>query len=69
MKFEWEQIENTKGNKNITTRAKVFGGWMVKHRIMTSLMSENEKNSTPLQTASIGLCFIPDPEYKWEIEK
>lgn len=68
MNFEWEQIENTKANKNITTRAKVFGGWIVKHRMMTSLMTENEKDKTSLQTATVGLCFVPDPDHQWRIE-
>lgn len=69
MKFEWETIENTKANKNVTTRSKVFGGWLVKHRMMVSLMAENEKNKAPLQTATVGLCFVPDPNHEWIVDK
>lgn len=55
MKFEWETIHATSNNINITVRAKVIGGWIVKNRLIT--------HNTPV----MNLVFIPDAEHKWEI--
>lgn len=56
MKFEWETIYSSIGNRNITTRAKVENGWIVKHR---------SAGDNP----AITMVFIPDPKHKWSIEE
>lgn len=66
--LEWETVESTHANKNVTVRAKILGGWLVKHRSLTKLMDTKEKGGGSLQTASLGLCFVPDPLHAWEIK-
>lgn len=57
MKFEWETIYASKGNHHVTTRAKVFGGWLVKHRSIP-----------PNSDLIASMVFVPDPNHEWEIE-
>lgn len=59
--MEWEQIDT------VTSRAKVFGGWMVR-------ISEPVTHHTPngLQDGwdwRTSLCFIPDPNHEWKLEE
>lgn len=62
MKFEWEEIysfydADEYTSDEITFRAKVPGGWLVRHaRWFEPTILEN-------------MIFIADPEHKWEIEK
>lgn len=60
MKFEWENIHRREFNDvlNATTRAKVFGGWVLHHL----LCDENESSQ------SESMVFIPDPNHEWQIE-
>jgi hypothetical protein len=75
MKFEWQTIEATTANKNITLRAKVIGGWLIKHRVLTALIDSNinakkgEGVKSTLKTSSLAICFIPDPNHEWQITK
>lgn len=55
MTFEWELIFD--GAYDHTYRAKVIGGWLVRHR---DHWGDNEV-STPMT-------FIPDAQHEWEIE-
>lgn len=56
--FEWEVINNTEYHteNRQTSRAKVFGGWLVSEII------EN-----PTKTVSSHMVFIPDANYEWEV--
>lgn len=65
MKFEWEELYFDPGNElnELTYRAKVFGGWIVKN--FTRMMDSRE--SPEWIASSESMVFIPDPEHKWEI--
>ena len=63
-KFEWELIQEFIGDGmiNATYRAKVPGGWIVRHKeyfIGTTDM--------PLAATSSSMTLLPDPEHKWEV--
>lgn len=60
MKFEWEQITSNYHGHYLDERAKVFGGWMVKHTEFNGDYSDDPDFFT--------VTFIPDPSYSWEIE-
>ena len=45
------------------SRAKVFGGWLVKSVV---LQSANDKI---VGVVSVAMAFVPDPEHKWKLEK
>ncbi len=53
----WEMIHKNDALTCWTMRAKVIGGWIVKH-----------KDSTGYQEVSTSMIFIPDYEHRWEIE-
>jgi hypothetical protein len=60
-KIKWEEIDV------FHRRAKVIGGWLFKSTIWqkgTTYMDVQVTYPTPI---SESICFIPDPEYKWEI--
>lgn len=60
MNFEWEEIEDLGRNHyDATFRAKVVGGWIVRH--FHQLMDEN--NGIP----SSSMVFVPDAGHTWEI--
>lgn len=67
MKFEWEilkRIENSGEYIDLTLRAKVIGGWIVRCSGSSTFKSGNN-----IEYASEGsMTFIPDPEHKWEID-
>lgn len=57
--MDWEQIDECH------ERAKVFGGWLVK-------ASEPVYHMTDSQSGDgwdwrVSMTFVPDPDYKWEI--
>ena len=63
MKFEWETIDN------FHSRAKVPGGWVVK-------AIEDVSHDRPEHGGMVSgwdyrpaICFIPDPNHEWTIEK
>ena len=60
-KLEWESIDN------YHTRAKVFGGWLIKayEDVSHNLPDQGLRNGWDLR---IAMCFMPDPEHKWEVE-
>lgn len=59
-KVTWEWINESKsmGLEVHTYRMKVYGGWALKVVIGTR----------DARSANIDLCFISDPEHKWEIK-
>ena len=74
MKFEWEEINrvaecNEELNFNrvdFTLRAKVYGGWMVKHEFIWWPTTKTNVLST-IDTES--MIFVPDSNHEWVIEK
>jgi hypothetical protein len=57
MEFNWEQI----ASKPQTSRARVFGGWLVK-------VCDSKEYSTVVFDKS-SLVFIPDPKHCWTINR
>jgi hypothetical protein len=57
MKFNWEQI----ASKPQTSRARVYGGWLVK-------VTENREISTVMSNKS-SLVYVPDPKHCWSVKK
>ncbi len=55
-KIEWETIVASPGNTHLTSRIKVFEGWIFRHR--TSLGAGHYEMS---------LCFISDKYHEWKI--
>ena len=61
MKFEWQRINKPRNTyDNITERAKVFGGWIVR---------TCEINDSNTESTSESMVFIPDPNHEWGIGK
>ncbi len=64
MKFEWEVLHkncDSHGNLiDMTYRAHVYGGWLVKTINWTSDTNENERIAN-------ALVFVPDPDCRWVI--
>ncbi len=60
MKFDWEKIKyvGTPNEFDLTNRAKVFGGWLVR-----TIYHDSNKN---VRTDS--LVFIPDANHDWKID-
>lgn len=70
MKFEWEEIyfsDNYYENVYMeTSRAKVIGGWLVRHQMLVDEDRENEfEGWTNSQNTMV---FIPDPNHEWDVE-
>lgn len=63
MKFEWLRIHKigTADEQNITLRAKVIGGWIVKSVYVKKLKFKEKRSES--------LVFVPDPNHEWEITK
>ena len=63
MKFEWEPIDDPRGEAGLMTcRAKVWGGWLVKEE---SYIDNNDGNS--FTVTAIAIAFVPDCDHEWEI--
>lgn len=48
-------------------RAKVFGGWLVK-AYEDVIHDKPEQGMVSGWDWRVAMCFVPDPEYKWEVE-
>lgn len=64
---KWEKItrkNNGRAGYETCKRMKIAGGWLVKNvRVdYTAAFWDKETRS------SSGICFVPDPEYKWELD-
>lgn len=55
IKFEWKEI--CKDKYQLTHRAKVIGGWLVRHR---ELFGESDGEC-------LSMVFVPDPTHIWEV--
>lgn len=68
MQFKWEEMsaEMPDNYMEITLRAKVFGGWLVRHQT-GSKIRENE-GFDDLWQAVETMVFVADPNHEWEIE-
>ena len=60
--MEWEKIDN------YHQRAKIFGGWIVKV-YEDALHYRQDYGFVGVGDFRIAICFVPDPEYKWEVPK
>jgi len=56
MKFEWERIHFSDAWEFRTSRAKVFGGWLIRCQSWNDEWGQSE-----------SMVFIPDPQHQWEI--
>lgn len=64
MKFEWENIYSKGCEENdaeLTERAKVPGGWLIKHHIWIKDKNKNE-------AIAVSTSFIPDIKHAWSLE-
>lgn len=62
MKFDWETIHDPDSdNYDTTYRAKVQGGWIVRH-------FELDLNNKP-RIPALAMVFVPDQEHEWVIEE
>lgn len=66
MKFEFEEISSKyclkKDGKSLkSSRVKVIGGWCLLHIQIQIINTKIIKSES--------MCFIPDPNHEWEIEK
>lgn len=68
--LKWEKIDEH------TMRVKVPGGWLVKHSqvivIRVPVPSKaiiGQTQIAEMPSAAMGMTFVPDPDYKWELEK
>lgn len=67
MKFEWEIIhkkEEVSEWLDVTTRAKVIGGWLVRHQGASSY----QRGYGWAYATEAAMVFISDPYHEWEIE-
>lgn len=57
--FEWENVKSLclQNNGTATIRAKVFGGWMVRHLSYDNTHQQQSESSI----------FVPDPNHEWEV--
>ena len=64
MKYEWETIDG------YNFRMKIPGGWVLKVR--EDVMQDRGSYGQGLCTGwdwRVAICFIPDPDHKWVIDK
>lgn len=62
MKFEWKAIFSNSDSSQGTLRAKVIGGWLVRH---ITWADESDNGVIPVSTAMV---FVPDEFHEWELE-
>ena len=66
MKLEWETIDN------YHTRAKVFGGWLVKayecQEHASYMTDQGYWARTQSHEMSVSMAFAPDPQHRWDIK-
>jgi len=61
IKFEWKAIsrESDPGDCQLTERAKVIGGWIVRYG---RWISYND------QHIAVTMVFVSDPSHEWQVE-
>ncbi len=68
MKFEWEIIHKEEERNEwltCTLRAKVIGGWLVRHSGCSTFKSYAQEEFG--YGAEGSMVFVPDIHHKWEI--
>jgi len=60
MKFEFEEIDDNH------SRAKVFGGWIVK--TFEDVFHVNETDSGSGWDWRVAIAFVPDPGHEWNLK-
>lgn len=73
MILEWEEVYNNSDERHdlhfeCTHRAKVIGGWLIKHSIcyLNTDDDENDINLTEgWKRREISMVFLPDPYHDW----
>lgn len=60
IEFEWEPLDKWGDEGEITCRAKVFGGWIVK----AETYNDGKRG---FKTTNLSLVFVPDPKHEWEL--
>lgn len=65
MKFEWEVLysDSDSSSGERITRAKVYGGWIVKNLTWHEHLYEEQSG-----VQSESMVFIADPNHEWTIE-
>lgn len=66
MIFEWECIHASENN-DVTWRAPVFGGWIVRHQDEYERSIPDHYNTDHVMTFS--MVFVPDPNHEWNIDE
>jgi hypothetical protein len=68
MEIVWEEIYCDMPDEYMlsTYRAKVFGGWLVRHQ--TESMIGKVDGFDDIWQASETMCFVADPSHEWVIE-
>lgn len=79
MKFDWVLIYDNSHLKQCafyeaTYRAKVKGGWLVRHEVLTDyqcpIESENRYvDEEGFQNVNNVMAFVADPNHEWEIDE
>jgi len=73
IEFEWEEINNNSKIEDqnwfeATYRAKVFGGWLIRHEICNNYSYELEDGDEGYLERRNNLIFIPDCMHDWKIK-
>ena len=63
--MHWEEINHDNGF--YVRRAKVYGGWLVS-AIADAIAPPDSGYSAFGSEFRVSITYVPDPEYKWEIE-
>ncbi len=62
MKFEWQEIFCNADDSERTLRAKVIGGWLVKHLTWSP---ESHHGTIPVATTMV---FVADADHMWKVD-
>lgn len=69
MEFLWESIwNNIEENDEIweeTVRAKIVGGWLIKHEIRFGLHDQEDE----WKNVKNSLVFVPDAAHEWQLKE
>lgn len=82
IKFEWEEIYNNEKTSQspfyeATYRAKVFGGWLIRHEVSCDYqfesscdLNENDRfiSEEGYQKIENAIVFIADLNHRWKIK-
>lgn len=68
--MNWEKVEHGHGNQ--IARAAIYGGWLVLSQdnvnsVLPSKYGNGIKNDQGWEWRT-SICFVPDPEHKWDLK-